>query len=131
MGWIAILEPGQAIRATDLSEATGIPAHYLSKILRRLVVAKLLLSQKGRGGGFSLSRPPERITFFQVLAAVDAAPEDGPCAFGWGQCSSEHPCPMHDAWSEISGAFYTWAIKTTLADVSSVDATTIRMRRPD
>ena len=62
------------VRASDLSAGTGIPVHYLSKILRRLVLAGVLTSQKGQGGGFSLSRAPEEIPFADILAAVDVYP---------------------------------------------------------
>ena len=45
-----------AMRAIDLARATQVPVHYLSKVLRRLVDAGLLHSQKGHGGGFVLAR---------------------------------------------------------------------------
>ena len=118
MTWMALLPTGEAIRTRDLSDATRIPQHYLSKILRRLVLRDLLVSQKGRGGGFQLSRAPEKITFQQILDAVDGAPKTGVCAFGWGSCSGEEPCPLHDAWSEMNTAFQRWAEQTTLADIS-------------
>ena len=103
------------MRARDLSESTRIPLHYLSKILRRLVVAGLLDSQKGQGGGFSLARPPEEIRFEDILLAVDAYPEQGRCAFGWGNCSEVEPCPLHGSWSRLSDAVHQWASTTTLA----------------
>jgi len=55
MAWLATVSGDEPVRAVDLSSATGIPTHYLSKVLRRLVLANLLESQKGQGGGFSLS----------------------------------------------------------------------------
>ena len=51
MSAIATLPRGIKIRATDLGSGTGIPAPYLSKILRRLVLAGLLDSQNGAGAG--------------------------------------------------------------------------------
>jgi DNA-binding IscR family transcriptional regulator len=57
MSAIATLPSGKKIRASELARGAGIPAPYLSKILRRLVLAGLLLSQKGQRGGFSLARP--------------------------------------------------------------------------
>ena len=68
MAAVATLPEGKKARASDLGRATGIPSPYLSKILRRLVLAELLDSQKGQGGGFSLARPPEQI---DQLSEVD------------------------------------------------------------
>jgi len=109
---------GEVVLARDLSASTGIPSSYLSKILRRLVLAGILESQKGRGGGFRLARPAEQVTVRDILAAVDAYPDDGRCAFGWGACSAAHPCPLHDAWGRMDTEFRGWACSTTLADLS-------------
>ena len=116
MTWLATQSPETPVRARDLSEGTGIPLHYLSKILRRLVLANLLVSQKGQGGGFALAREPEAIRFEDILAAVDAYPKSGRCAFGWGACNENDPCPLHDPWSHLNDALHHWATTTTLAD---------------
>jgi len=67
MAWIATNGDGQIVRAHDLSDAVDVPAHYLAKILRRLVVAELLVSHKGPGGGFGLARPPAEIRFLAPI----------------------------------------------------------------
>jgi len=118
MSAIATLPEGTKIRATDLGSGTGVPAPYLSKILRRLVLAGLLVSQKGQGGGFSLSRPAAEIPFIDILNAIDAFPTDGRCAFGWGNCDQLSPCPLHGAWSRLNQKIQDWANQTNLAEVA-------------
>lgn len=130
MAWLSLQPMGTAVRAKDLSEFTEIPLPYLSKILRRLVVAGLLDSQRGHGGGFVLARPPAEISFGQVLDAVDAAPTSGKCAFGWGRCDAVHPCPLHGRWSELQVHVRHWATRTTLADLDRVDPQFHDLRRP-
>lgn len=117
MAWLATAPPDAQVRAKDLSVGTGIPPHYLSKILRRLVLAELLVSQKGHGGGFTLARPPDQVRFLDILAAVDAYPTEERCAFGWGECNEANPCPLHKTWSELQAAIYEWADSTTLASI--------------
>ena len=119
MAAIATLPEGKRVRASDLGRATGIPNPYLSKILRRLVLADLLDSQKGQGGGFSLARPAGEILFIEILNAVDALPTDGRCAFGWGSCDELMPCPLHSAWSRVSRHIVDWANHTNLAEVAA------------
>lgn len=118
MSAIATIPEGIKIRARDLGRGTGIPAPYLSKILRRLVLAELLASQKGQGGGFSLSRPAAEISFIDILNAVDAFPAEELCAFGWGSCDQLMPCPLHGAWSRLSHQLREWASDTNLAEVA-------------
>jgi len=117
MAWLATAPPDAQVRAKDLSVGSGIPPHYLSKILRRLVLAELLVSQKGHGGGFTLARPLGEIRFLDILAAVDVYPGEERCAFGWGKCNELNPCPLHETWSELQGAIHKWAATTTLANI--------------
>jgi Rrf2 family protein len=117
--WLAAHAPEGPVRATDLARGTGIPVPYLSKILRRLVLAGVLQSQKGQGGGFSLARRPSEIRIVDVLAALDAYPEEERCAFGWGDCNAADPCPLHDIWTELDDALRGWAERTTLAGLAA------------
>lgn len=114
---LASCAPGEAMRTVDLAARTGVPEAYLAKVLRRLVSRDLLRATKGHGGGFTLSRPPERIRFVEVLEAVDSMPLANRCAFGRASCSSADPCPLHPVWTKLKDAFLEWARTTTLADV--------------
>ena len=110
------LPPGGMSRAADLAEETGIPVHYLSKIMRKLGVAKLVQAHRGHGGGFRLHRPPSAISLQDVLLAVaDSVPSH--CVFGWARCSDSAPCPLHPAWIRLKNQFEQWASTTTLADL--------------
>jgi len=126
MAWLASAPEGKPVRAVDLSRTTGIPTHYLSKVLRRLVLADLLESQKGQGGGFSLSRSPREIAFSDILSAVDAFPAEGRCAFGWGQCDATDPCPLHDSWSHLNDRIRDWASGTSLEEIARFTPTSPR-----
>ena len=119
MAWLATASGDEPVRAVDLSRATGIPTHYLSKVLRRLVLAGLLESQKGQGGGFSLASAPGEIAFIDILSAVDAYPTEGRCAFGWGECEASDPCPLHNSWSHLNEQIRDWASGTSLEEIAS------------
>jgi Rrf2 family protein len=119
MAYMATLPRNQTIRSKDLSEATGIPAQYLSKVLRRLVVHSLLKSAKGHGGGFSLALPKDRIRYLDIFIAVGLKPTPDHCVFGWGGCDAEHPCPLHTSYSAFNNSFLDWATTTTLAHVET------------
>ena len=117
MAWLALLSSEEPVRASDLAERSGVPSHYLAKILRRLVLAGILESSKGKGGGFALVLPADAISFKDVLTAVDAFPTKRRCAFGWGACNAARYCPIHDKWTAMSEKFRDWAATTTFAEL--------------
>lgn len=117
LAYMATHEGGEPVRARDLSKQVDIPPSYLSKIMRRLVEAGLLESQKGHGGGFRFARPLEEIHFADVLTAVDHDVRPQGCAFGWEACDEHHPCPLHPFWKVLKDQFENWARRHTLQDV--------------
>jgi Rrf2 family iron-sulfur cluster assembly transcriptional regulator len=125
---LALRYPGHALSAVELAQVTNVPVHYLSKVLRRLVAAGLLRSQKGHGGGFVLTRAPNRIRFTDVLRAVDEAPVSGRCAFGWKKCDASRPCPLHPAWTALTESLMRWADDTTLGTIQPREVRTPRRR---
>ena len=62
---------GAPVQVRVVSERQGIPARYLEQIFRRLRRAELVLSKRGPGGGYTLARPPSRITLRDVVEAVE------------------------------------------------------------
>ena len=105
------------MRAKDLSEHTGVPIHYLSKIMRRMVEAGLVFSQKGHGGGFIIARPLEEISLQDIISAVDGSHELQTCVFGWDECNEENPCPLHPFWCQFKQIQHQWLEGNTLADI--------------
>ncbi|MCX6599917.1 MAG: Rrf2 family transcriptional regulator [Acidobacteria bacterium] len=60
-----------AQRVVDLAPATQVPPDYLAKVMNQLVRAQLVRAQRGRNGGYTLTRPPENISLLEVVNAVD------------------------------------------------------------
>lgn len=122
------LEEGQGLRSSDIAERSGVPRAYLQKVLRKLVEAGLLTSQKGHGGGFRLARSPDRIRFEDVLEAVEVSADPQGCAFGWERCDASRPCPLHPAYAELKESFRAWTSHSTLASVRDVPRPRTRSR---
>ena len=104
----------RAVPAAELAQLTHIPHAYLSKTMRRLVVAGLAESQKGHGGGFRLGRAARAICIADVFGAVGFVVDDDGCVFGWGACNAAEPCPLHPIWVQIRMQLESWASETTL-----------------
>ena len=121
MATLASLPAGAALSARELSEFTGIPRHYLSKIMRRLVLGKLVSSRKGHGGGFALARPAKKIRFAEIFKVADFEFDDGECAYGWGRCDPNNLCPLHPTFRSLRNSVSAWLEGTTLDQVDKLE----------
>lgn len=106
-----------AVSVAELAQLTEVPPSYLSKIMRKLVVAGLVEGQKGHGGGFRLAKEPARISFADVLQAVGAELWEEGCGFGWGRCNAKAPCPLHDQLTALRRELDTWACDSNFGGV--------------
>ncbi|MCX6590816.1 MAG: Rrf2 family transcriptional regulator [Acidobacteria bacterium] len=64
-------EPAVPLRVVDLAPTTQVPADYLAKVMNQLARADLVRAQRGRNGGYTLTRPPQSISLLEVVNAVD------------------------------------------------------------
>src|SRR5690606_24224619 len=71
-----------SLTTQQIAEMTRVPPGYLSKVLQSLARAKLVASQRGIGGGFTLLRPPDKITILDVLNIVDPLVRIKTCPLG-------------------------------------------------
>jgi len=71
VGHIAKTYPSEPILAKAIAKQYKIPLDYLLKILQQLVRANVLNSIRGPHGGFTLARPPAKISFLHIVEAVD------------------------------------------------------------
>ena len=54
-----------------LAEKMAVSSTYLKKISRKLVVAQLITSVQGAGGGFVLARELKQVTLHDVVLAIE------------------------------------------------------------
>lgn len=112
-----------------IAEATGIPPKYLSKILGDLVRADVLVSVKGKRGGFAFARPPEDIPLLAVLSPFEQM-EQRRCPFANQACSSADPCAAHAEWSRVLERLRGFFAENTVAEVCFKQAQMDRRNRP-
>ena len=56
--------------ARNIASEHGIPNQFLGQILQQLRTAGLIHSTRGANGGFSLQRPPQQISLYEIIEAV-------------------------------------------------------------
>lgn len=61
---------GSSVTIPEISEAEGISTFYAAKLMRLLRRGGFVTSARGQAGGYTLSRPPEKIVIGEVLALL-------------------------------------------------------------
>jgi Rrf2 family protein len=100
----------------EVAAATRVPRAYLSKVLQGLRREGLVHSQRGVGGGMTLTRSAKKITILEVVNAVEPIQRIQKCPLGLAS-HGVHLCPLHkrldNALAMVEAAF----ANTTLAEV--------------
>ncbi|MCW5977631.1 MAG: Rrf2 family transcriptional regulator [Bryobacteraceae bacterium] len=105
-----------------LSEEEAIPKKFLELILLDLKGRGVVASKKGKGGGYFLVRPPDRITVGSVIRLIDGPLAPLPCASETAfrkcdECHDEKICGTRIVMKEVRDAIAHILDHTTLADV--------------
>lgn len=120
---IHLAHEAPAARTTaQIAEATRVPKDYLSKILQGLAKKGILQTQRGVGGGVSLSKPPGELTILDVVNAVEPIERFHTCPLKLPN-HGKNLCPLHrrmdEAMATVEEAFRNSTLAEVLADPSS------------
>ena len=111
---LAMLRPDGYVLLDELCDGTDLPRHFVAKIFQDLVRKGMLTSAKGRGGGFALASPANKITLYDIVGMIDGVESLDACVVGLARCSDEQPCPQHDQWKPIRSELKKFLLSTTL-----------------
>ncbi len=103
---LAGCRPGQPELIMSIATEHGISKKFLDAILGELRVAGLVVSKKGKGGGYALARPPHEISVGEIVRVLDGplAPID--CASRTryrrcADCQDENGCSVRRMMQEV------------------------------
>lgn len=71
LAYLAAQPAGQIVSRREIQNQQDIPAHFLSKIMKRLVSAGVVCSHVGAKGGFTLGRPAAEVSVKEVYECLE------------------------------------------------------------
>ncbi|SRR5690606_7151454 len=105
--------------AAELAEATHLGQPTVSKLLKSLAQAGLVVSARGVRGGYALARPPTEITAAQIIDALEGPVAITACSSAHGLCDLESVCRVGTAWQRINVSIRSALQRVTLADLQT------------
>ncbi|MFI4969554.1 MAG: SUF system Fe-S cluster assembly regulator [Lysobacterales bacterium] len=103
--------------AQSLSERARLEVPTVSKLLKQLAQANLVVSTRGMNGGYRLARAPERITIADIVTAMEGPIGMTECGAHTGLCDHEPHCGVRVNWQRINHAIADALASVTLADM--------------
>lgn len=105
---------GGLAQIEHLAKVEAVPANFLAQILLKLRDHGLITSRRGNQGGYTLARPPEEISLYDILMAVE-----GKCLHLSGNFDGRSGRRLKQVWDEISEALVKKTKGYTLDQLSS------------
>lgn len=110
---------GRKTNVKQIAIATDSPEAFVGKILQPLSKEGILVSTKGKQGGFSVDLEKiENVKIFEIVKIIDGEEIFKKCGLGLKQCSSENPCPVHDDYKIIKEKLLKLTQKYSLYDLA-------------
>lgn len=110
---------GQSVSARDIAVGTHLGLPTVSKILKRLTAANLLVSIRGASGGYRLKYQAENISVSDILYALDEPRGLTACTFNPDACALHSVCHIQDNWRRISQFIESVLAHVSLATLAS------------
>jgi len=114
---IAVNYVGEPVQIKEIAKRQGISERYLENILTLLRAAGILLSEKGKGGGFTLAKEPSEINMFDVIQIVEGKISIVKCVTTPSTCVHSPKCVARDVWTKLSNGMKRTLSSITLQDL--------------
>ena len=119
LAYLAAQSPGKMVSKAQIKRSQDIPAHFLSKIMRDLVVRGLVQSRIGLKGGFSLARPATAITIKDIYEAVEGPLTVMECIdHGETYCWFSSVCTQISIWNKAQSIVGSYLATVSIADIA-------------
>jgi Rrf2 family protein len=92
------------VPASEVASNQGISVKYLESLLSSLKTGGLVISERGKRGGYSLARPPSEINMYDVLSCLEDSLDFVYCTVDPRGCERLERCVTRQVWVELKQA---------------------------
>ena len=98
---LSFLESSGPVSLSDIANNQNIELNYLEQLFRKLRIAGIVKSIRGRNGGYIYAKDPVSISIKEVMHAVDEVLDATKCN-GTSACHNGKKCSTHDLWNDLN-----------------------------
>ncbi len=110
----------EAVVLKNISEEEDLSIRYLEQIIIPLKINKLVKSVRGAGGGYTLARPPSKITMCEIIEVLEGSCTLVDCLEDTEYCDRATECATRVIWKEASDLLKNYFESKTLEDLVNI-----------
>jgi Rrf2 family protein len=128
MVYLASIPDGARVLLPALARATQTPESFLSKILQALARADLIVSRRGKAGGFTIQPLGRQASMYDVIAAIDGPIFLNVCLTdGTPGCERSEGCPAHPVWARARRAMLDVLTRALITEMATRGTEPLRL----
>ncbi len=110
----------------DIAKRQDISMKYLEMIISLLSKAGLVVSRRGKDGGYNLAKPAEEYTAYEILSAAEGSliPIDCPSLCGI-KCEKACDCTTLPMWDNLNRTISDYLKSVSLSDLAEGNVRTL------
>lgn len=108
---------GTPVPLNDISERVKESQKYLESTVAQLTQKGLILSTRGKSGGYRLAKMPKDITVAEIVTAAEGSLAPVSCLYSDTPCENADKCLSLPLWRELDDVIMTFLNSKTLADL--------------
>jgi Rrf2 family protein len=122
--------PGETLLISDIADQQRIPRKFLEQILLDLKHHGIVVSRRGKTGGYLLLKQADEISFGEILRIIDGPIAPLPCLSRMAyrrciDCEGEDNCEIRRVFARVAEATRKVLDETTIADALGGSASNI------
>lgn len=122
--YLAQQQKDEPILIAEISKKKKIPLKFLENILLEMKNEGILESKKGKGGGYFLAKPADKVVLADVMRLIDGPISLLPCVskYFYEKCENcdEKKCGLRKVLAEVRDANLAILEHKTVADIAFV-----------
>ena len=100
----------------DIAIRQGIDLTYLEQLFRKLRIAGIVKSVRGRNGGYIYASHPQEISIKHIMDAVEENLDATNCA-GTSSCPAGQQCNSHKLWDDLNSVVDEFLSEISITDL--------------
>ena len=107
----------KTVNLSEISEQESISRKYLENIFKMLKKDKIIKSERGREGGYTLVKPADRITLHQIAVALEGNVALLDCLNYEQLCNKKTECGVRKFWKDYQEYIKKYLDNITLSEM--------------